>query len=77
MSKPISPAEALKRVLATTVQAAAGCGIVLVGMVAAGSATSAAVTGTVCGAFAVPVLTAVHRYAQAWLASREGTAPSE
>jgi len=68
----ITPREAAKRVLATTVQAAAGCGLVLIGMVLAGSATSAAVVGTALGSFAVPVLTAIHRYAEAWLATRQG-----
>jgi hypothetical protein len=61
--------DAARRVLATTIQAAAGCGIILIGLVAAGNATSAAVTSTIAGSFVVPVLTAVHRYVQAWVAT--------
>lgn len=67
----ITPKEAARRVLATAVQAATGCALVLVGLVVAGTATSEAVTGAVLGSFAVPVLTAVQRYSQAWLAQQE------
>lgn len=65
----ISFRDAARRVLATAVQAAAGCGIVLVGLLAAGDATSATVLSALAGSFIVPVLTAVHRYAQAWVAA--------
>lgn len=68
MTKKITPTDAARRVLATAVQAATGCAIVLAGLVVAGDATSSTVLGTVLGSFAVPVLTAVHRYAEVWLA---------
>jgi DNA-binding NarL/FixJ family response regulator len=62
--------EAGKRVLATTIQAAAACGLVLIGMTATGGLTAAVAVATILGSFAVPVLTAVQRYAQVWLAQR-------
>lgn len=66
----ITAQDAAKRVLATTIQAAAASAIVLVGMVLSNTVTSSAVIGTLLGSFAVPVLTAIHRYSQAWLAQR-------
>lgn len=66
----ITAQDAAKRVLATTIQAGAASAIVLVGMVLSKTATSSAVIGTLLGSFAVPVLTAIHRYSQAWLAQR-------
>lgn len=61
--------DAARRVIATTVQAAAGCGIVLMGLIVANDASRQTVLATVAGSFVVPVLTAVHRYAQAWIGS--------
>lgn len=66
----ITAQDAAKRVLATTIQAAAASATVLVGMVLSKTVTSSAVIGTLLGSFAVPVLTAIHRYSQAWLAQR-------
>jgi len=68
----ISVKEATARVLATVVQAAASAGLALIGMITTGAATRQAVIGTLLGAFGVPVLTAVYRYSQAWLAGRPG-----
>jgi hypothetical protein len=62
-------ADAARRVLATTVQAAAGCGIILMGLLVAGDASRQTVLSALAGSFVVPVLTAVHRYAQAWIAA--------
>jgi hypothetical protein len=67
----ITVKEAASRVLATTIQAATGCALVLVGLVLADTATEQAVVGALLGSFAVPVLTAVQRYSQAWLAQQE------
>lgn len=61
--------DAARRVIATAAQAAAGCGIVLIGLVLTGDATTQTVLSTIAGSFIVPVLTAVHRYAQAFLNS--------
>lgn len=66
--------DAARRVIATAIQAAAGCGIVLMGLAVAGTAAKDTILSAVAGSFVVPVLTAIHRYAQAWItASVVGT----
>ena len=67
----ITVKEASKRVLATVLQAAAACGLVLIGLFLAGALTAAALVATVLGSFGVPVLTAIQRYSQAYLAQKE------
>lgn len=71
MAEKITAEDAAKRVLATTLQAAAASGTVLIGLIISKSANAQAVVGTLLGSFAVPVLTAIHRYSQLWLAARE------
>lgn len=74
MTPVLTAQEATKRVLATTIQAAAACALVIIGIFLTGALTAAVTVATILGSFAVPVLTAVQRYSQAWLAQREGKA---
>lgn len=68
----ITPAEATKRVLATALQAGAAALLVILGFFVTGGLTAAVAATTVVSSFAVPVLTAIQRYSQAWLANKEG-----
>lgn len=69
---PMSFRDAAARVAVTVVQAAAAFVLAAAALFLSGSATSTAVASAAVGSFLVPVATAIHRFAGAWLAARGG-----